>query len=236
MNKYMELYVDGELYDRMTHLCNNPDDSIEKDTTIFDREVVFDDGRRTVIQVCSPISNEECWTQGVLLDNYGIELGRTDLGESFGGEYLVYVNNIRYCVEVIRKDVHPFFDSGMATDWRVEMSMAYSTEYRGLKALERLVNAVDAMGKPGAAHNYHACMELHEANKAVRELFGLGGTTENTDTVDAARYRWLRAQNASILRHTAYRSDAACHVEKTETETEDDWTDRTLDAAMSDET
>ena len=51
--------------------------------------------------------------------------------------------------------------------------MAYSMEYRGLKALERLVNAVDAFGKMGAVNNVYACQELHEANKAVRELFGL---------------------------------------------------------------
>ena len=60
--------------------------------------------------------------------------------------------------------------------------MQYSMEYRGLVALERLVDAVDAMGKPGAAHNYHACMELHEANKAVRELFSLDGTTSHRVT------------------------------------------------------
>ena len=60
--------------------------------------------------------------------------------------------------------------------------MAYSVEYRGLKALERLVDAVDAIRKPGASHNYYACMELHDASNAVRELFSLDGTTSHRVT------------------------------------------------------
>ena len=51
--------------------------------------------------------------------------------------------------------------------------MAYSMEYRGLLALERLVDAIDAFGKMGAVNNVYACQELHEASSAVRELFGL---------------------------------------------------------------
>ena len=52
---------------------------------------------------------------------------------------------------------------------------------------------------------------------------------------DAARYRWLRKQNASVLRHAAYRSDKACMIDKDPDESEDDYTDRTIDAAMNDE-
>jgi hypothetical protein len=39
---------------------------------------------------------EECWTQGVLFNPAGLELGCTDVGESFLGEYQVdnYVVNV----------------------------------------------------------------------------------------------------------------------------------------------
>ena len=50
---------------------------------------------------------------------------------------------------------------------------------------------------------------------------------------DAKRYRWLRERNAHILRAIAYGSKAACQVDKGPDESEDDWTDRTIDAARS---
>ena len=52
---------------------------------------------------------------------------------------------------------------------------------------------------------------------------------------DAKRYRWLRERNAQLLRAIAYGSKAACQVDKGPDETMNDWTDRTIDAARSEE-
>ena len=52
---------------------------------------------------------------------------------------------------------------------------------------------------------------------------------------DAKRYRWLRKRNAQLLRAIAYGSKAACQVDKVPDESEDDWTDHTIDAARREE-
>lgn len=68
-------------------------------TVLFDREAVFADGHRMAIQVVSS-PDEPAWTQGVLFDANGAELGCTDVGESFLGEYSVLDGGTRYSVLV----------------------------------------------------------------------------------------------------------------------------------------
>jgi hypothetical protein len=69
---------------------------------IFDSEVEFDNGYCMVIQVIASESpeDESCWTQGVLFDENGCELGCTDVGETFLGEYCVSDLGDDYVVEV----------------------------------------------------------------------------------------------------------------------------------------
>ena len=61
------------------------------------------------------------------------------------------------------------------------------------------------------------------------------GTVESADTADAKRYRWLRKRNTQLLRAIAYGSKAACQIDKGPDESDEEWTDRTIDAAMNDE-
>jgi hypothetical protein len=70
---------------------------------LFDREAVFPNGKRMSIQVIASENpdTEPCWTQGVLFDEKGNELGRTDVGDTFYGEYIVFANGITYHVEVV---------------------------------------------------------------------------------------------------------------------------------------
>lgn len=69
-------------------------EDLGKDEVPFDEEVKFPNGMRMAVQVCSALRShleprEPCWTQGVLFDPNGNELGCTDCGESVEGEFCV---------------------------------------------------------------------------------------------------------------------------------------------------
>lgn len=62
-----------------------------RDECVFDREVVFEDGRRMAIQVVTNLDGGGAWTQGVLFGAEGGELGCTEPGDKLAGEYRVDV-------------------------------------------------------------------------------------------------------------------------------------------------
>lgn len=100
-----KLEVDAVTFDEMEKIVDEPHEDVKKDGVEFDEEFIFSNGNRMAIQVCGPgdPSEESCWTQGVVFDPAGNELGCTDVGESFEGEYHVPVGNDEYVVNVIRK-------------------------------------------------------------------------------------------------------------------------------------
>jgi len=100
-----KLLVDAHVASEMVRIVLEPDSSVKKDGVEFDEEVVFDDGIRMAIQVCASGDpcNEPCWTQGVLFTPEGNEIGCTDVGESFLGEYHIKHENTEYVVTVESK-------------------------------------------------------------------------------------------------------------------------------------
>ena len=106
MKKTEPLYVSQYEADEFTRFCNEPPDNCGRDETVFDEEVVFDDGKRMVIQVIASgePDKEPCWTQGVLLTPEGEEIGSTDVGESFLGEYSVWDGKVEYETTVTVRD------------------------------------------------------------------------------------------------------------------------------------
>lgn len=88
--KHGMIVVSRQVASLMSQYCNEPSD-VPKNSVPFDYEVEFKDGCRMAIQVCAPLRPlvESCWTQGVLFDKKGNELGCTDVGESLLGEYQV---------------------------------------------------------------------------------------------------------------------------------------------------
>jgi hypothetical protein len=98
-----KLVVERAVAEEMERICREPDTSVKKDGQEFDEEVVFDNGNRVAIQVCGSgdPANESCWTQGVLFSPDGVELGCTDVGESFLGEYWISHDDDEYIVEVV---------------------------------------------------------------------------------------------------------------------------------------
>lgn len=97
-----EFYVSLAESEKLERLCEVCSSDLEKDSAIFDEEVVFENGNRMSIQVISTTqpAKEPCWVQGVLLSPEGHELGSTDVGESFLGEYCVSSDGDDYKVIV----------------------------------------------------------------------------------------------------------------------------------------
>ena len=102
MNAYHEtMTLPADTIDRLEELCRGPATDCGSDETVFDREVKFDDGCRMAIQVVAPSDPaESCWTQGVLFDADGTELGFTEPGDTFAGEYVVEAGGSVYATLV----------------------------------------------------------------------------------------------------------------------------------------
>ena len=99
-----KMFVEGAIADEMERICREWDSTIKSDGTEFDREFVFENGMRMAIQVCpSATKGESCWTQGVLFTPDGTEVGCTDVGESFLGEYTIDYLKDTYEVVVSRE-------------------------------------------------------------------------------------------------------------------------------------
>ncbi len=83
------IYVDPNLGDQLEKWCDEPPTDVRKGECLFDKEVTFSDGTHMAIQAIASLSpsSEPIWTQGVLFDSAGHELGMTDVGDSFYGEY-----------------------------------------------------------------------------------------------------------------------------------------------------
>lgn len=111
MNAYHEtLTLPADTIDRLEELCRGPATDCRRDECVFDREVEFDDGRRMAIQViASSEPAEGCWTQGVLFDADGAELGCTDVCDAFAGEYVVECDGRRYAAVVAAADLRAAF-------------------------------------------------------------------------------------------------------------------------------
>ena len=105
MDHYKELFVSQDDSDYFEQACREPGICVEKDRAVFDEEVVFDDGMRMAIQVVTTTEpmEEDAWTQGVLFDSVGNECGCTDCGDSFLGEYTIWVGSDSYTCNVISK-------------------------------------------------------------------------------------------------------------------------------------
>ena len=100
------LEVEPALADELERFCQEPPGDCGRGETLFDREVRFPNGNRMAIQVIASETPDEesCWTQGVVFDPFGNELGCTDVGESFLGEYHVStLEDGTYVVDVRKK-------------------------------------------------------------------------------------------------------------------------------------
>ena len=94
--------VNKHVADHLENACKTPLPDVGRNEVLFDVEYVFPNNIRMAIQVItSGEPNEEpAWTQGVLFDENGNELGCTDAGDSFIGEYVVWNQKDEYVVNV----------------------------------------------------------------------------------------------------------------------------------------
>ena len=113
--------VPKHVADDMERLCLEPDDKVGKCETVFDQEYDFGNGYVMAVQVCATTvpREESCWTQGVLFEkgepapkrtdggpngHMLYEVACTDVGESFLGEYHIWLDDDEYVVNVEVED------------------------------------------------------------------------------------------------------------------------------------
>jgi len=101
--------VDQTMASKMERICREPDAAVKKASVEFDQEYRFANGIRMAVQVCSSNTpaEESCWTQGVLFTPDGSEVGCTDVGESFLGEYNITYGDDEYEVDVVVESKRP---------------------------------------------------------------------------------------------------------------------------------
>jgi len=85
------LLVDAKQAKQLESIIDGSATNCGRDECVFDKEVVFDDGRRMAIQVVANLDGSGAWTQGVLFGADGGELGCTEPGDGIAGEYRVDV-------------------------------------------------------------------------------------------------------------------------------------------------
>lgn len=73
-------------------------EDVEEDSILFYSLVEFDDGYKVCIKVCSGQTN--CWSEAVLFDDKGIEIGVTEPSFDFIGEYNFSIKKCEYVVNV----------------------------------------------------------------------------------------------------------------------------------------
>ena len=100
------IFVSRWLAGELERFCQKPPNDCGRGEVIYDEEVRFENGNRMAIQVIASEqpSREPCWTQGVLFDHKGHELGCTSVGDSFLGEYCVFDAHDKYVVIVQEQD------------------------------------------------------------------------------------------------------------------------------------
>ncbi|MAH32737.1 MAG: hypothetical protein CMG78_12150 [Marinobacter sp.] len=105
MKHTQTLTVDKGLANKLEKLCQEPPGDCGRDEVVFDQEVKFNNRNRMAIQVIASNDpdDEPCWTQGVVFDPMGNELGCTEVGDTFVGEFIVHVDDDEYVTNVVAK-------------------------------------------------------------------------------------------------------------------------------------
>jgi len=80
---------------------SKPASFVRHDDVVYHRTVMFEGGMQMDIKVVN--SEDGPWTEGVLFCG-GIEVGCTEVGEEFGGEYCVHYQDIEFCTIVRRSE------------------------------------------------------------------------------------------------------------------------------------
>ena len=96
------IFVKKNKAETLQSFCSVPPIDCGRGEVLFDEEFVFPNGNRMAIQVIAPEDPgvETAWSQGVLLSPEGNELGCTDVGEDFLGEYIIWNTHGKYTVNV----------------------------------------------------------------------------------------------------------------------------------------
>lgn len=97
MRHELEIIIDEDKKNLINRCMNIEADS---DEVLFDEEYVFNDGVRLALRICSSRSfydePYQTWTEGILFNRFGEEIGLTEPGDKICDEYLFFVDNDEY--------------------------------------------------------------------------------------------------------------------------------------------
>jgi hypothetical protein len=151
MNAYHEtIAMPADTLEKYEQLCRAPATDCGRDECIFDESVPIGDSMVMAIQViaCSEPEEGGCWTQGVLFDGNGAELGCTEPGDTFEGEYRVEHGGDVYEVRV-------------TDDSRTSLLL------EAAKAIESIVDLCDNDGDEDAARGADLAMRLRDLARSL---------------------------------------------------------------------
>ena len=105
MKHYGTIKVSQEVANEMQTYCDHADDSLPRESRIFDEEYEFPNGMMMAVQVCSCTipSADPCWTQGVLYSKSNDswqEVACTEVGDAFLDTYVIEYDGDEYHVKV----------------------------------------------------------------------------------------------------------------------------------------
>ena len=93
---------------RVNGLLRGPAHGCRRDDCFYQVEALFEGGFAMIVQAITAMDTAHGgWTQGVLFskgaDGLMVEVGCTDVGETFDGEYIVFAKGTKYAVSVVAK-------------------------------------------------------------------------------------------------------------------------------------
>lgn len=91
-------------YDRFGRILDHgePVPGAKCDEVLYQNSVRFDNGYQMDIKVVNGTEEDGPWTEGVLFDEHGTELGCTEVGDTLGGGYIITVGEDVFCCVVAR--------------------------------------------------------------------------------------------------------------------------------------
>jgi hypothetical protein len=146
-SQHGKLYISQQEYDRLVACCADGYVCKEKEGYEYDEEYRFPDGVRMAFQVCRS-RGESCWTQGVLFDKDGNELGCTDCSDGIETEFDIEHDGTNYCVEVcVNSRIEPEDLRKLALDYQNKDYSVVSPE-RIIAALNNAADTIERQRRP----------------------------------------------------------------------------------------
>lgn len=146
MQYHKTIKVSENLANQMQEICDKADSSTKKDGTEFDHDVLFENNFNMAIQVIGAGDEEPGWTQGVLFDTDGNEVGCTEVKDTFLGEYKVTLDGDDYIVNVEKQNYYKHELKITILSESETLEDALRSEHLDLSIVDEAISSGDCLG------------------------------------------------------------------------------------------